>query len=169
MIFIIYSTTKHPQTFHLYEKIFTLKTVYAIRVFSEPNTPKYYFSWIQDSQFSLSSFRWDNRTSFVAPEDDIFYLVAFLSQAVPSKGTDGLEQILNQNKRILHFCESANLGAKQYLPHYTTQNEWRAHFGPRWEVFARRKSAYDPLAILAPGQRIFQNPISYLWRVHIFR
>lgn len=111
--------------------------------------------------FSIS--RWDNRTSFVLPEGDIMYLVAFLTQAVPSSaGTNSLEYILNQNQRILDFCEGAQLGVKQYLPHYTRQEEWRAHFGPRWEVFARRKSDYDPLAILAPGQRIFQNAISYL-------
>jgi cytokinin dehydrogenase len=88
--------------------------------------------------------------------------VAFLTSAVPSStGTDGLEHILTQNKRILEFCETARLGMKQYLPHYNTQGEWRAHFGPRWEVFAQRKSTYDPLAILAPGQRIFQKGISF--------
>jgi cytokinin dehydrogenase len=84
--------------------------------------------------------------------------VAFLTSAVPSStGTDGLEHILIQNKRILEFCETANLGVKQYLPHYTKQEEWQVHFGPRWEKFVQRKSTYDPLAILAPGQRIFQK------------
>ena len=108
-------------------------------------------------------FRWDKRTSVVLPDEDIFYLVAFLSSAVPhSTGRDGLEHILNQNKRILDFCEEAHLGVKQYLPHYITQQEWKAHFGPNWEVFIQRKSAYDPLAILAPGQKIFQKSISTL-------
>ncbi|KAH7863409.1 hypothetical protein Vadar_017144 [Vaccinium darrowii] len=107
--------------------------------------------------------KWDNRTSAVLPEEDVFYLVAFLTSAVPSStGTDGLEHILTQNKRILDFCEAAQLGVKQYLPHYTTLTEWRAHFGPRWEVFMQRKTAYDPLAILAPGQKIFQKAISIL-------
>lgn len=106
--------------------------------------------------------RWDNRTSVVIPDEDIFYLVAFLTSAVPSSnGPDGLEHILTQNKRILEYCESAHLGVKQYLPHYTAQEEWRAHFGPQWEAFLQRKSTYDPLAILAPGQRIFQKPISF--------
>ncbi|XP_062114882.1 cytokinin dehydrogenase 6-like [Humulus lupulus] len=109
--------------------------------------------------FPINKSKWDNRTSVVMPEEDIFYLVAFLSSAVPSStGTHhGLEHIITQNKRILEFCETAHLGAKQYLPHYATQEEWRAHFGPQWGVFAQRKSAYDPLAILAPGQRIFQK------------
>lgn len=94
----------------------------------------------------------------VTPEEDIIYLVAFLSSALP--GTDGLEHIMTQNQHILDFCAKAELGAKQYLPHYHTQDEWRAHFGTQWETFVQRKSAYDPLAILAPGQRIFQKAIS---------
>lgn len=97
----------------------------------------------------------------VTPEEDIIYLVAFLSSALPSStGTDGLEHIMTQNQRILDFCAKAQLGAKQYLSHYSSQNEWQAHFGPRWETFVRRKSVYDPLAILAPGHRIFQKAIS---------
>ncbi|XP_009590336.1 cytokinin dehydrogenase 6-like [Nicotiana tomentosiformis] len=103
----------------------------------------------------------DNRTSFVSPNNDIIYLVAFLSHANPSSnGTDSLEYVLTQNKRILDFCDVAHLGVKQYLPHYTTQEQWRTHFGPKWEVFIQRKSAYDPLAMLAPGQRIFQKAVS---------
>ncbi|KAL0425673.1 UNVERIFIED_CONTAM: Cytokinin dehydrogenase 6 [Sesamum radiatum] len=65
--------------------------------------------------YPVNKSKWDNRTSFVTPEEDIFYL-----------------------------------------------EEWRSHYGPRWEVFVQRKSAYDPLAILAPGQRIFQKAISIL-------
>ncbi|KAL9424343.1 hypothetical protein AB3S75_036263 [Citrus x aurantiifolia] len=112
--------------------------------------------------YPLNKSKWDNRTSVVIPEEDVFYLVAFLSSAVPSsKGTDGLEHILTQNKRILEYCETARLGVKQYLPHYTTQEQWRSHFGPQWEVFVQRKSTYDPLAILAPGQRIFQKAMPF--------
>ncbi|KAL5143404.1 Cytokinin dehydrogenase 6 [Glycine soja] len=112
--------------------------------------------------YPVNKSKWDNRTSVVIPEEDIFYLVAFLTSAVPSSnGTDGLEHILSQNKRILEFCERAQLGVKQYLPHYNTQQEWRAHFGPQWETFLQRKSVYDPLAILAPGQRIFQKAITF--------
>ncbi|PSS09956.1 Cytokinin dehydrogenase [Actinidia chinensis var. chinensis] len=113
--------------------------------------------------YPVNKSKWDNRTSIVLPDEDVFYLVAFLSSAVPSStGTDGLEHILTQNRRILDFCEAAEIGVKQYLPHYTTQKEWQAHFGPRWEIFMQRKSAYDPLAILAPGQKIFQKAISIL-------
>lgn len=108
--------------------------------------------------YPVNKSKWDNRTSVVIPEEEIFYLVAFLTSAVPSsRGNDSLEYILTQNMRILDFCKTANLGAKQYLPHYTTRNEWQAHFGPMWETYVQRKTAYDPLAILAPGQRIFQK------------
>lgn len=105
--------------------------------------------------------RWKTKTSMVTPKEDIFYLVAFLSSAMPSSnGTDGLEYILGQNKRILEVCETANLETKQYLPHYTTQDDWKKHFGSQWEDFVRRKFTYDPLAILTPGQRIFKKAIS---------
>lgn len=94
----------------------------------------------------------------VTPEEDVMYLIAFLSSAMPSStGKDGLEHILNKNKKILNFCNKAHIGMKQYLPHYTTQEDWKVHFGPRWETFARRKSTYDPLSILAPGHRIFER------------
>ena len=106
--------------------------------------------------------RWDNRTSVVMPEEDIFYLVAFLASAVPSSnGPDGLENILSQNKKILEYCERSHLGVKQYLPHYTTEEAWRVHFGSQWQIFQQRKSVYDPLAMLAPGQQIFQKSISF--------
>ncbi|KAG6769170.1 hypothetical protein POTOM_024786 [Populus tomentosa] len=108
--------------------------------------------------YPVNKSKWDNRTSLITPEEDTFYLVAFLSSAMPSStGRDGLFHILAQNQRILGFCSSASLGAKQYLPHYSTQEEWQTHFGPKWEVFVLRKSTYDPMAILAPGQRIFRR------------
>ncbi|KAK6945249.1 Cytokinin dehydrogenase 1, FAD/cytokinin binding domain [Dillenia turbinata] len=94
--------------------------------------------------------------------EDIFYLVAFLSSAMPSStGKDSLEHILAQNKRILDYCEMTHLKVKQYLPHYSKQEDWRAHFGPKWEAFVQRKVAYDALAILAPGQRIFQKAMPF--------
>ncbi|KAI3446498.1 hypothetical protein Pfo_003163 [Paulownia fortunei] len=108
--------------------------------------------------YPVNKSRWKNRTSLVTPEENVFYLVAFLSSAVPSSTRkDGLERILTRNNRILDFCERPHLGIKQYLPHYSTTEEWKAHFGTHWEVFSRRKLTYDPLAILAPGQRIFQR------------
>ncbi|KAL3637206.1 Cytokinin dehydrogenase 1 [Castilleja foliolosa] len=108
--------------------------------------------------YPVNQSRWRQDTSLITPNGDLFYLVSFLPSATPSStGKDGLEHILMQNKRILSFCQRPYIGIKQYLPHYTTQDEWKVHFGTRWEKFHRRKSTYDPLAILAPGQRIFQR------------
>ncbi|KAL6009953.1 Cytokinin dehydrogenase 1 [Asimina triloba] len=112
--------------------------------------------------YPLNKSRWDNRTSAVTPGEDVFYLVAFLYSALPSSsGPDSLEQLLNKNRKVLDFCETANIGMKQYLPHYNTQEEWKAHFGSQWEAFVQRKSTYDPLAMLSPGQRIFQRQYPY--------
>ncbi|ESQ43727.1 hypothetical protein EUTSA_v10005878mg [Eutrema salsugineum] len=108
--------------------------------------------------YPVNKSKWDNRTSAVTPEEEIFYLVAILTSAVPgSTGKDGVEHILKRNQRILEFSQAQGFGLKQYLPHYTTRREWRSHFGPKWEDFVRRKSRYDPLAMLAPGQRIFEK------------
>lgn len=74
-----------------------------------------------------------------------------------SRGKDGLQNILAQNNKILDYCASARLGLKQYLPHYSSQEGWRAHFGSKWKLFLQRKKMYDPLAILGPGHRIFQK------------
>jgi len=107
----------------------------------------------------VSNCRWDNRTSVILPDEEVFYLVALLSSAPSSSGHDSLDLALRQNQRILDFCEKAKIGMKQYLPHYNTQEEWKHHFGERWEEFQRRKRVYDPLAMLAPGQRIFQKAV----------
>lgn len=111
--------------------------------------------------YPVNQTRWNRKTSLVTPEEDVLYLVAFLSSAVPnSTGADSLEHILAQNKRIIDFCNRAQLRVKQYLPHYSTEEEWKAHFGSQWEAFVERKRAYDPLALLAPGHRIFQKALS---------
>ncbi|PIA53712.1 hypothetical protein AQUCO_00900356v1 [Aquilegia coerulea] len=108
--------------------------------------------------FPVNKSKWDNRTSAVIPDEAIFYQVAFLSSALPSgKGIGSLEHIVNQNRRILEFCQRTHIGMKRYLAHYTSQREWKSHFGAQWETFIKRKSCYDPLAILAPGQRIFKK------------
>ncbi|KAF8006973.1 hypothetical protein BT93_K1080 [Corymbia citriodora subsp. variegata] len=108
--------------------------------------------------YPVDKSKWNNKTSLVTPDEDIFYMVAFLPSAVPSdSGMESLEHILAQNERIKSLCSTKLPGVKQYLSHYSTQEEWQTHFGPRWEVFVQRKLEYDPLAILAPGQRIFQR------------
>ncbi|KAJ4802191.1 hypothetical protein LUZ62_014757 [Rhynchospora pubera] len=117
--------------------------------------------------YPVNRSKWDNRTSVVIPKEEVFYLVAFLfsapSPSPTSEKNENLEIALQKNKKVVEFCNNANIGMKQYLPHHTTQKEWRAHFGDKWETFCRRKQAYDPLAMLAPGQRIFhKSPLPLL-------
>eukprot|EP01018_Ginkgo_biloba_P038870 Gb_39064 [translate_table: standard] len=114
--------------------------------------------------FPLNRNKWDNRMSAVTPDEDIFYLVALLRSAIPSSTeliSHGLDSLTDENNRILSFCNKAAIGAKQYLPHYTTQKDWKSHFGEKWDRFVQRKANYDPNAILAPGQRIFSRSNMY--------
>ncbi|KAJ6316754.1 hypothetical protein OIU78_019937 [Salix suchowensis] len=112
--------------------------------------------------YPVNKSKWNNRTSLITPEEEIFYQVAFLSSAMPSStGKDGLFHILAQNQRILDFCSKASIGAKQYLPHYSTQEEWQTHFGPQWEVFVRRKSTYDPNGNPSSWPKNLQKEIAF--------
>ena len=88
----------------------------------------------------------------VTPEEEVFYLVAFLRSALDPQTLDYLN---HQNRHILRFCHDAKINVKQYLPHYTTLNEWMDHFGDKWAEFHQRKLQFDPRRILATGQRIF--------------
>ena len=91
--------------------------------------------------------------SAVIPEEDTFYSIGFLL----SSGDSDWEALENQNKEILEFCEKSGIHAKQYLPHYKTREEWKNHFGAKWETFEERKDQFDPKRILSPGQRIFNS------------
>lgn len=100
--------------------------------------------------------RWDEKSSVVTPDEDVFYLVALLRSALKDGDqTHGLDHLSNQNRQVLQFCKEAGINAKQYLPHYTTQQEWRQHFGDKWTLFSTRKMKFDPRHILASGQCIF--------------
>lgn len=92
----------------------------------------------------------------MTPNDDVFYLVALLRSALDNgKPTQSLEYLNNQNNQILAFCLEEGIEVKQYLPHYTTEEDWAEHFGDKWSEFQRRKMKFDPHHILATGQRIF--------------
>ncbi|MED6186130.1 Cytokinin dehydrogenase [Stylosanthes scabra] len=104
--------------------------------------------------YPMDRSKWDNRMSASIPEEDIFYTVGFLH----SSGFDNWKAFDAQNKEILKFCNDAGIKVKQYLPHYTTQEDWTKHFGPnKWRTFLERKLQFDPRMILSPGQRIFNN------------
>lgn len=108
--------------------------------------------------YPMNTNTWDERMSAVTPEENNFYLVGLLASAIPSAtGTDSVEYLMDRNNRIQSVCSTAGLGAKQYLPHYTTESDWKNHFGSKWYRFKNLKATYDPYAILAPGQRIFSR------------
>ncbi|WCJ42691.1 Cytokinin dehydrogenase 3 [Euphorbia peplus] len=101
--------------------------------------------------YPMNKNKWDDRTSAVIPEEDIFYTVGFLH----SSRFDDWQIYDNQNKDLLKYCEKAGIKIKQYFPHFTTKEEWMAHFGPKWKQFTERKAQFDPKMMLSPGQRIF--------------
>lgn len=104
----------------------------------------------------------------MTPDEDVFYLVAFLRSALPESGdsTQSLEYLSRQNREILEFCRHAGIEIKQYLPYHTTRTEWAQHFGRKWPRFLRYKAQFDPKCILGSGQGIFQpspSPYSFLF------
>ncbi|XP_043708122.1 cytokinin dehydrogenase 5-like [Telopea speciosissima] len=106
--------------------------------------------------YPMNKNKWDDRSSVVTIDEEVFYLVALLRSALDSgDDTQTLEYLIDQNRRILDFCRDAGIGVKQYLPNYNTQEEWMDHFGDKWDLFLHRKIQFDPKRILAPGQRIF--------------
>ncbi|KAK6927224.1 FAD linked oxidase, N-terminal [Dillenia turbinata] len=101
--------------------------------------------------------RWDDRTSVVLPEGEIFYLVALLRSSPPYPRGPAVEELVAQNHQIIQCCTENGFDFKPYLPHYKTQEDWKLHFGNQWPRFKERKTCFDPMAILAPGQRIFSR------------
>lgn len=115
--------------------------------------------------YPMNKNKWDHRSSAVTPDEDVFYLVALLRSALDNgEETHSLEYLTNQNRQILRFCDEAGITVKQYLPHYTTHQEWVDHFRNKWDRFYRLKMEFDPRHILASGQQIFTPTNMASWR-----
>ncbi|XP_059662045.1 cytokinin dehydrogenase 7 [Cornus florida] len=99
--------------------------------------------------------KWDDRTSVVLPEGEIFYIVALLRFSLPFPKGPPVEELVAQNREIIHCCIKNGFNFKLYFPHYNSEEEWKQHFGNQWARFVERKANFDPMAILAPGQKIF--------------
>ncbi|WOG91989.1 hypothetical protein DCAR_0311245 [Daucus carota subsp. sativus] len=107
--------------------------------------------------YPMNKNKWDERSSVVTPDEEVFYLVALLRSALDGgEETQTLKYLSDQNRQILRFCDDAGIKIKQYLPHYNTQKQWMDHFGDKWPTIYQRKMEFDPKHILATGQRIFQ-------------
>nr|6C80_A Chain A, cytokinin oxidase LuCKX1.1 [Linum usitatissimum]6C80_B Chain B, cytokinin oxidase LuCKX1.1 [Linum usitatissimum] len=107
--------------------------------------------------YPLLRSKWDSRSSVVLPEgeDEIFYIVALLRSNPPYPKGPSVDKLVSQNDKIIQSCIQHGLGFKLYLPHYQSQHDWRRHFGDQWSKFVQLKLAFDPMAVLAPGQKIF--------------
>jgi len=85
--------------------------------------------------------------NFMVPEGD--NLVGFgLLPAIPQKfWSEMSERLENVSRMMLMF------GAKRYLSGWVnfTPDEWREHFGARWDELVALKRRYDPDSILNPG------------------
>ncbi|XAR57569.1 Cytokinin dehydrogenase [Bertholletia excelsa] len=106
--------------------------------------------------------KWDNRTSVVLPEgagEEIFYIVALLRFSPPYPKGPPFEELVAQNRQIINCCIDNGFDFKLYLPHYNSQQEWQQHFGDGWTRFVELKACYDPMAVLAPGQKIFSRKL----------
>ncbi|KAE8666881.1 Cytokinin dehydrogenase 6 [Hibiscus syriacus] len=103
--------------------------------------------------YPMNRNKWDDRMSASIPDEEIFYTVGFLL----ASGFDNWQAFDDQNKAVLRFCEKAGIEVKQYLPHYTTKEDWITHFGSKWNAFQQRKQQFDPKFLLSPGQSIFNS------------
>lgn len=115
--------------------------------------------------YPVNKNKWDEDTSVVTPNEDVFYLVALLRSALQN-GDEALtlERLSDENRQILDFCKEQNIGVKQYLPHYITQQEWMDHYGEKWPQIYKSKMEFDPRHILATGQKIFQPSFTSMMR-----
>ncbi|XP_078448487.1 cytokinin dehydrogenase 3-like [Wolffia australiana] len=110
--------------------------------------------------------KWESNSSAVIPAadgsleiDNVFYVVGVLRSANPATcSAECLSKILLQNQQTVQVATT--IGAKQYLPFYSTNEEWERHFGEKWQQFSARKSQFDPSHVLAPGLRIFPRTLS---------
>ncbi|XP_020206886.1 cytokinin dehydrogenase 2 [Cajanus cajan] len=104
--------------------------------------------------YPMNRKKWDDRTSAVTPDEDIFYSVNFFNFA--TSGYEHAKRFEVQNQLVLKFCKDAGIKIKEYLTGNKTHEEWVEHFGSKWKLIEDRKAEFDPNNILSPGQGIFQ-------------
>lgn len=107
--------------------------------------------------YPLLKSKWDTRTSVALPENEVFYLVALLRFNHPFPKGPPLDTLLLQNQEIINICDTNEYRYKIYIPQYKNEEQWKKHFGDEWQRLVKRKDRFDPLAILAPGQKIFSR------------
>jgi len=88
------------------------------------------------------------------PEGDTFFLFALLRNAIPPT-PERAAGLTAANRRL--FEQARAVGGYFYpvdsVP--MSPEDWRQHFGSRWYQLFAAKQAFDPNALLAPGQGVF--------------
>ena len=101
--------------------------------------------------FPMNKAKWNDKMAVAIPDEEIFYLVSLLHYVSPDK----YEASSTLKYQVLDFCKNSGIGIKAYLPKNKTHEEWKEHFGHKWESFKDGKDEFDPNRILAPGQKVF--------------
>lgn len=88
------------------------------------------------------------------PAGETFFLFGLLRNAIPPTPERSAE-LVAANRSL--FERARAVGGFFYPVDSVPMSpaDWRQHFGPRWPQFRAAKRAYDPEALLAPGQGIF--------------
>lgn len=93
---------------------------------------------------------------FVLPEssDGTVFFFDLLNFYGPE--TTGFDAMLARNRRL--YDRLVAVGGKRYIigavPNMTV-TDWKRHFGEKYRLLQRNKSAFDPEYLLAPGQKFF--------------
>ena len=94
--------------------------------------------------------------NFRVPEGETFFLFGLLRNAIPPTPERAAE-LIDANRRL--FEQARDLGGYFYpvdsVP--MSPEDWRQHFGARWHQLFAAKKAFDPDALLAPGQGVFNG------------
>lgn len=88
-----------------------------------------------------------NSRLFMRPEGE--NLIGFgILPAVPQRYWPAVEPLLDNASKL-----SVLMGGKRYLSGWINfeLDDWKLHFGDRWEAFCEAKRTYDPRGILNPG------------------
>ncbi|HEX7186449.1 MAG TPA: oxidoreductase, partial [Thermoanaerobaculia bacterium] len=88
------------------------------------------------------------------PEGETFFLFGLLRNAIPPTPERAAE-LTAANRRLFELARA--VGGYFYpvdsVP--MSPDDWRQHFGSRWPQLFAAKQAFDPDALLAPGQGVF--------------
>jgi hypothetical protein len=93
-----------------------------------------------------------------APDgSDLVHLFTLMTAGPPGSGAAFATAMLERNRRLLDRAVAA--GATRY-PIGTVEfgpDDWRAHYGDRWEHLQELKQRYDPEGVLTPGPGVFTS------------